>query len=332
MHPVTTHADTRNQKRVEALLQPYPFTFSGNQTVGEVIARLRGESKAQSIVYAYVLQDGVMQGVVAMRELVLADSTTRLDAIMLRNAFHLKPDMPLLDAMRSTLGKHFPIYPVCDEKGVFLGIVRGGELFDEQAIEITAQAGSMVGVDAEERVGTKVGTSLKHRHPWLQVNMLTCFMSAFVVYKFEGVISEFVVLAVFLPVMTGQSINIGCQALAVTLRGITLGEVKGSVGRALTSKETLLGFLNGAFSGLSAALGIFFYAFMKKDEQAIELAAVLFLAMTVASVISGLAGALVPLALRRFGADPVSASAIFVTTIAEVAALAAFLGLATLAL
>ena len=81
----------------------------------------------------------------------------------------------------------------------------------------------MVGVEKEERLGTPWLRSLKFRHPWLQLNLLTAFLAAAVVGVFQGTIDRIVVLAVFLPVLAGQSGNTGCQALAVTLRGITLG-------------------------------------------------------------------------------------------------------------
>lgn len=318
-----------NQKRISELVRAYPFTFPPETTVEAVVSALRAGQREQLVVYIYVLDpERRMLGVVAMRDLLLSDGASRLSDVMLKSAFSLKPDMPLLEAMRSVLGRHFPIYPVCEADGRFLGVVRGGELFEQQTIEITAQAGEMVGVDAEERIDGSPAQSIKHRHPWLQVNLLTGFVSAAVVHNFEGIIAEYVILAVFLPVMTGQAINIGCQALAVTLRGMTLGQVPhGSAGK-LVRKETLLGVLNGGFSGLTAAAGIWAYAAMKGDPNALTLAALIFVAMTAASLVSGLAGATVPLILKKFGTDPANASSIFLTTIAEVAAIAAFLGLA----
>ena len=139
--------------------------------------------------------------------------------------------------------------------------MRGSSLFEEQAIEISLQAGTMVGVDKEERLATPWARSLKFRHPWLQLNLLTAFLAAAVVGVFQGTIDRLVILAMFLPVRAGQSGNTCCQALAVTLRGITLGELKAGEGRRLVTKEALLGALNGAFTGLVAALGMFAKAF-----------------------------------------------------------------------
>ncbi len=107
---------------------------------------------------------------------------------------------------------------MCDANGVLKGLIRGDKLFAEQVIEISAQAGQMVGIEKEERLATPVRRSLKLRHPWLQINLLTAFLAAGVVGLFENTLSQLVILAVFLPVMAGQSGNTGCQALAVALR------------------------------------------------------------------------------------------------------------------
>ena len=117
------------------------------------------------------------------------------------------------------------------------GLIRGEELFRNQAIEISAQSGKMVGVDKEERLATPLSRSLKLRHPWLQINLVTAFVAAAVVGVFEHTLQQLVILAVFLPVMAGQTGNTGCQALAVTLRGMTLGELKPELVRRLVAKE-----------------------------------------------------------------------------------------------
>jgi magnesium transporter len=211
-----------------------------------------------------------------------------------------------------------------------VGIVRGRALFEEQALEISAQPGAMVGVEKEERLSTPWPRSLRFRHPWLQLNLLTAFVAAAVVGFFQGTIDRLVVLAVFLPVLAGQSGNTGCQALAVTLRGLTLGELRQGSGRRLVLKEGLLGLLNGAFVGVSAAIGMYLVARSQANPSALLLSLVVFLAMIGSCLVSGLAGALIPLTLKRFGADPATASSIFLTTATDVASMGLFLGLATL--
>ena len=236
------------------MMEPALAVFGPELTVGETIELVRGLIQSAFITYAYVTDTaGRLLGVVTMRDLLFTPHEVRLDAVMLRDVFFLKPDLPLSEAMKLVLDRHYPVYPVCDERGVLVGLVRGQAMFEEQAFEITAQAGTMVGVEKEERLATPWSQSLKFRHPWLQLNLLTAFVAGAVVAIFQDTVDRLVILALFLPVLAGQSGNTGCQALAVTLRGLTLGELKAGKEKALVMKEASLGFLNGAFTGIVAA-------------------------------------------------------------------------------
>lgn len=305
--------------------------FPPDMTVAAATAELRALVARAFITYAFVVdREERLLGVITMRDLLFAQPHARLGDLMLRDAFTLHPGMRLMDAMRAVLHLHFPVYPVCDGAGRLIGLIRGQHLFEAQAIELSAQAGAMVGVEKEERFSTPWPTSLKYRHPWLQLNLFTAFIAAAVVGIFEGTIDQVVVLAVFLPVLAGQSGNTGCQALAVTLRAMTLGELQEGTARGLVAKEGLLGLLNGGLVGLTAGLGMYAYATMQGRPDALMLALVVVLAMTISCVVSGVAGALVPLALKRLGADPATASSIFLTTATDVASMGLFLTLATM--
>jgi magnesium transporter len=250
---------------------------------------------------------------------------------MLLHPFSLDADMGLMEAMRQTLNRHFPSYPVCDEHGVLVGIVRGSRIFEEEAIEISAQAGRMVGVEKEEHAGTPFAISLRSRHPWLQFNLLTAFAAAAVVGTFEDTIARLTVLAVFLPVLAGQSGNTGCQAMAVALRGLTLGELKPGQGYGFLLKEAALGLANGALVGITAGAAMYAYASWQGSEGSpVELGAIVFLAMTGSCLLSGVSGVMVPLTLKRLGFDAATASGIFLTTATDVASMGFLLGLATL--
>jgi magnesium transporter len=208
--------------------------------------------------------------------------------------------------------------------------VRGAVLFEEQAFEISAQAGSMVGVEKEERLTTPWQRALKFRHPWLQLNLVTAFIAAAVVGLFQDTVNRVVILAVFIPVLSGQCSNTGCQALAVTLRGMTLGQLKAGRASALLWKEAWLGFLNGSLTGIVAGIGMFCVARHQQHPQALLLALITFVAMAGSCAVSGIAGAAVPLGLKRLGADPATASSIFLTTATDVVSMGLFLGLAAL--
>lgn len=315
------------------LMDPPVGVFAPETTVAEAIKALREQVRTAFITYLYVIdQAGKLLGLVVMREMLLAKKSDRLDSIMLKDVFALGRDTKLEDALKLALHKHFPVYPVVDAEKKLVGLVRGPDLFANRAIEISGQAGAMVGVEKEERLATPFWRSLRLRHPWLQINLLTAFLAAGVVGYFEDVLSRLVILAVFLPVMAGQTGNTGCQALAVTLRGMTLGDVTSQNQRGLVIKEASLGLFNGLLVGLTAGAGMFIYSSMQGQANPLHFALVVMVAMTGACTVSGIAGAMIPLTLRRFGADPATASSIFLTTASDIASMGVFLGLAKMVL
>ncbi len=324
--------NTYPENSVSRLMEPPIAVFLPTLTVSEATEMVRDlAANTRVFTYGYIVDaTGILVGVVTMRDLLLHRPDESLENIMLPQPFSLGATDTVIEAIRSTLQKHYPSYPVCDDRGVLVGIVRGSKLFEEQAIEISAQAGAMVGVEREERAGTSFWQCLKFRHPWLQFNLLTAFIAAGVVGIFEGTIEKIVVLAVFLPVLAGQSGNTGCQALAVALRSMTLGELNPDSEKRQFAKEAALGLANGALVGITAGLGMYFYAtWQLTGESPLKLAIIVFLAMTGSCFISGVSGVMVPVTLKKLGADPATASSIFLTTATDVASMGLFLGIAT---
>jgi magnesium transporter len=332
--PAKALTESENEEaRVADLMSPALGVFRPEMTVAETVEELRELTRSAIITYCYVTEeDGRLVGVVVMRDMLLATPETRLDEIMLKDVYAFTEEMELDEALKAAVSKHYPVYPVCDANGVLKGLIRGEELFRNQAIEISAQSGKMVGVDKEERLTTPLARSLKLRHPWLQINLVTAFVAAAVVGLFEDTLSQLVILAVFLPVMAGQTGNTGCQALAVTLRGMTLGELKPELVTRLIAKEGLLGLCNGVLVGITAGIGMAVYASSQGEANPVLMGLVVLFAMTVSCTVAGIAGALIPLGLKRAGADPATASSIFLTTASDVASMGIFLSLSTILL
>ena len=312
------------------MMDPAIAVFLPRVTVGEVIDRLRDLIKSAFVTYGYVTDEsGKLLGIITMRDLLFAARDKTLSEIMLAEPFYLNADAQLSDAIKPVLNRHYPVYPVCDEQMRLIGLVRGSVMFEEQNLEMSAQSASMVGVE-EERLTTPWARSLKSRHPWLQLNLLTAFLAAAVVGFFQGTLDQLVILALFLPVLAGQSGNTGCQALAVTLRGMTLGELRPGTERKLVAKEAFLGLMNGGLVGLVAAGGMYVTATSQQNPAALYLCLAVWLAMIASCVVSGISGAMIPLTLKKFGFDPATASSIFLTTATDIASMGCFLGLATL--
>lgn len=320
-----------DEETVGRLMEPAVAVFTPDQKVAAAVEKVREWTHDTLITYGYVVDEKErLIGVLAMRDLLLANPDDALGDVMLCDPFLLNPNTTVKDAMKEVVYRHYPVYPVCETDGRLLGIVQGYMLFEHQNFEISAQAGAMVGVHKEEHATTGWRSSLKMRHPWLELNLVTAFIAAFVVSLFEDTIAQVVVLAAFLPVLAGQSGNTGCQSLAVTIRGLTLGEFKSGVFRQVLIKETLLGLVNGAVVGVVAAIAMIAYAMYTGAAQPVMLGLVVLLAMTGACLASGVTGVMVPLTLRRLGADPATASSIFLTTATDVVSMGMFLWLANL--
>ena len=315
---------------VGRLLEDPPAVFASGTKVSAAIDALREVVKQRLVTYLWVV-DGQQKllGVVAFRDLLYGERERSLDEIMIRNPFCLRPDMPLVDAMREVVTRHYPVYPVCEADGHLVGQVRGQVLFEQQAFEISAQAGSMVGVEKEERLATPLWRAFRFRNPWLLVNLLTVFVAAAVVGYFEDTINRVVVLAVFLPVLAGQSGNLGAQSLAVMLRGMTLGELKGLGIARIITKEGVLGLVNGVVTGALAGAAMYWVVARDGGGDALALGLITVAAMALSCMIAGLAGSTIPVLLKRVGADPATASSIFLTTLTDVVSMGSFLGLVT---
>ena len=329
LRPASDDEEDTADKLTE-LMEPAQLVLDEHTSVAEAIVALRSHPTPRDIIYVYVLDRRErLCGLVVLRDLLLAEPTQALHQIMLRQPFSLQSDLPLSDALKAALGRHYPAYPVVDSDNHLLGIVRGWRLFERQTVEITAQSGQMMGVDKEERVFSSLWQSLRSRHGWLQVNLITAFGATLMVSLFDATIARFVILAAFLPVLSCLAGNNGCQTLAITVRGLTLGDLDGYPLRRLLMKELAVGALNGLGTGLIGAAAMFVFATFVGFTEAPILALVMLLAMVGACVCSSLLGTIVPLTLKRYGIDPATASSIFVLTVTDILGMGLMLLLAT---
>lgn len=321
------------ERTIGRLMEPVAAVFHEQTPIGDAIEQLRDIARKNLFTYAYCVDSANrLTGVVVMRDLLFADVNARLRDIMVPDPFCFTPETPVRDAVHDLVARSYPVYPVCTTDGELIGLVHGYALYEEHAEQLAATPGRMVGVQNEEHLSTSWQRAFRFRHPWLQANLLTAFLAATVVGVFEDTIAQIVMLAAFLPVLAGQSGNTGCQAMAVTLRGLALDEFTDGSQRRAASKEALLGFLNGGLVGLVAAFGMYLYASQQSDSNALVLGGIVLVAMTASCVISGVTGVLVPLTLRRLGADPATASSIVLTTATDVISMGLLLGLATVML
>jgi len=174
---------------------------------------------------------------------------------------------------------------------------------------------------------TDTATSVfKARAPWLFINLLTAILASFVIAQFDYAINEIVALAVLMPIVASMGGNAGTQALTVAVRALSERDLTPQTAWRAVRREALAALLIGIV--FAVALAVIAYVWFGNPS----LAMVAFVAMIINHICAGLAGILVPLSLKRFGADPAVASTVFVTTVTDVVGFFAFLGFAAMVL
>jgi magnesium transporter len=293
-------------------------------TVAEALARLR-TVKRQGLRELFVVDDeSRLTGRVEIQDLAVADEALPLRDIT-RGLIAAVQDIDPREDVVSVLQQQ-PIteLPVVTSEGRFVGVIRQAALVAAIEQETSVDIQTMVGASRDERALSTPVFAVVKRLPWLQINLLTAFLAAAVVGLFENTIAKFTALAVLMPVVAGQSGNAGAQALAVTMRGLFLREISLRHWPKVVFKEAAVGLANGIAVAATTALGVYFWS------RSTGLVVVISSAMVISMVIAGIAGALVPIMLRRFGQDPAQSSSIVLTTVTDVTGFMSFLGIATL--
>ena len=293
-------------------------------TVGDAIERLRA-IRRRGLRELYVVDDdGRLAGRVEMQDLALADRARPLGEIQRGVVAAVRDLDPREEVVEILQREPITVLPVVNHAGRFIGVIRQAELMSAVEEQTSLDIQTMVGASPDERALSRPWFAVRKRLPWLQINLLTAFLAAAVVGVFESTIAKFTALAVLLPVVAGQSGNAGAQALAVTMRGLFLREISLRHWPKMVWKEAATGLVNGVAVAATAGLGVYVWS------GQVGLVWVICIAMVIAMVVAGLAGALVPILLHRFGQDPATASSIILTTVTDVVGFFAFLGIATL--
>jgi len=314
---------------VGELMQPTPLVLNENQTIADAITEVKKIPKKILFTYGMIVDDSnKVTGVLVFKDVFYHEPNEILKDICFKNPICLHAEDDVLDTFVAIAGKQIPEFPVIDAKGSLLGTIRGSHVNDAHSLQLSAQSGLMVGVSTEEGLDSSWVKSVKLRGPWLMVNLATAFVAGAVVGLYQDTIDQIVLLAMFLPILAGQSGNTGAQALAVLIREMTLGDVGPKIKKQLV-KEIILGLIHGFVTGATCAIVMYILAVQQSNPHAIALSLIILTSMVASCIVSGVMGAFVPVALKKCGADPAAASSIFLTTGTDVVSMGVMLFLAT---
>ena len=299
-------------------------TFRPNTAVGDVLGKLRAARDEGLNDVALVDSDGSLAGMVPVARLATADPATAAQELARKEHHAVPAMMPREDVVELMTRTHAAMLPIVDAQSRLLGVVRQDHLSPAIEEQASSDVQTMVGASEDEHALSPIGFAVRKRLPWLQVNLLTAFLAAAVVGLFEDTIARVTALAVLLPVVAGQSGNTGSQALAVTIRGLALREVRLRHWRRVAVKEGAVGLINGIGVAVTTSAGVFVWS------GSPGLTAVIATSMVLSMLVAGLAGALVPMGLVAARQDPAQSSSIVLTTVTDIVGFFSFLGIATL--
>ncbi|MFP4588944.1 MAG: magnesium transporter [Candidatus Acetothermia bacterium] len=309
------------------IMSPEVIALRENMTVEEAINKLRIlREKGEKIGYAYVTdQFGKLAGVLPLRDLALREPAAQLTEVMVTGVKTVNPHMDREEVARKFDKYDYLALPVVDQDDNLVGVVTVDDVLDVLRQEDSEDMLGMVGVSGggEESVWTPWRLSIRHRLPWLVINLGTVLVAALVVGFYENTIENIPALAVFMPVIAGQGGNSGSQTVAILVRSLALGEIEHGEEFVALLKEGWLGLVQGLVISLLVGVIAFFW----KGE--LMLASIVALAMILSMITAGLAGAAIPLGMQAIGFDPALSATIWMTTVTDIAGFFFLLGLAT---
>ena len=326
----------KRSKLLERLVQHEETTAGGlmtteylsveeDKTVKQALEIFRAKKDIEVNFYLYIVDArNHLIGVVSLRELVLSEDDQKLGAVMNSDVIRINADMPQEEVALLVTQYNMLALPVVDDANKLVGVITVDDVIDVIQEEATEDFYKMAGLEKTDRVFSSPFYSIKKRLPWLMLNMMTALLAATVVGLFQDLISAFVILAVFMPVVAGMGGNAGTQAITVIVRGMALGELRRDNAMRAFFKEVAVGIFNGFCVGTIMGL----MAYLLKGNPVLGL--VVGLALVINLFVAALVGTLVPLGLKRLKFDPAIASSIFVTTATDVCGFFSFLGLAKL--
>jgi magnesium transporter len=305
-------------------------TYPKDALVRDVVEDLTGKEgdyEFLTVHYIYVVvKKHLLVGVVRLRDLVFADPEALIGKVATK-AMSVSADTSLTELEQFFADHDIAAVPVVDHRNYLLGIVRRRAVLEARTEKAEADHLKAAGIlGGDELRSMPVLLRSRRRLSWLSINIVLNIIAASVIALYEDTLTAVIALAVFLPIVSDMSGCSGNQAVAVSMRELTLGATgPKDIGRVL-GKELSVGLING----LSLGLLLGFAAWAWKGN--VVLALVVGGALTLNTVLAVAVGGTVPLILRRLNIDPAVASGPLLTTITDMCGFFLVLGLASLVL
>jgi magnesium transporter len=307
------------------LVRPVPVTLTAGQNIADAIRVVRASISATNIHYFYVVDDDRrLIGVVPARQLLASEPEQRVEDVMIRDVVAIPSWATVLVASEYFASRKLLAFPVIEDNGRLVGVV-DVSLFTNEVIELARRTYDdifqLLGVHATAMLTP--WTSYKDRFPWLLTNIAGGLVCAVIASRFEHLLDEFVILALFIPIVLALAESVSMQSTTLTLQALSDESVK----PARIAHDLWKEVRTAALLGLSTAAVVagVVMAWRRDTGSALVIGGAMIASMTVAC----LYGVLLPTLLRAFKADPRIASGPLVLAAADVTTLVIYLGLGT---
>ena len=291
-------------------------------TVGEVIDFLRESDDLPDDFYDVFVVDPRHRliGYVALNRILRAKRPVKIRDIMIDEFVSVPVQMDQEEVAYVFAQQDLVSAPVVDQSERLIGVITIDDIVDVIHQEAEEDLMRLGGVQEDDLYAAVLDTG-KARFMCLFVNLITAVLASVVIGLFQGTIEQVVMLAVLMPIAASMGGNAGTQTLTVAVRALAMKELTTTNAFRVLSKEVLVGTFNGLL--FAVIIGVIASIW----SGSIAIGAVIAAAMVITMIIAGLAGAAIPLGLSRTRFDPAIASGVFLTTITDVVAFLAFLGL-----
>ena len=307
----------------------YAF-LPGQITVGTALERLRLQSpNKETIYYIYITDDSRhLLGMISLRNLIMSKPNARLDTLMQGNVISVRHDMEV-EAVAAIISKYdFLALPVVDRENRLLGIITVDDVIDiieAESTEDFQRISAVVPFD-EQYFKRPLPRLFWNRFCWLAILLFTSLLSTTVMEMNSAILHQMVALAFFIPLVTGTCGNAGTQSATMVVRALALGEICPRDALRVFNRELLMGLALGLSLGLMAYFRVFL-----QDHNMI-LGCIVAMALLVTLLTANLAGALIPLLLRRMGLDPALTAGPFIATIIDAVGITLYFQIAAILL
>lgn len=321
-----------DENEAGAYMQTELFSANLAEKLGDAVARLR-ELKAvgelENISQLFIVDNHhILKYAIPLEELILFDFSKSLKAIIdEKEPEFYKPHTALdSDNIKDVVGivqdYDLNVIAVVDTRGVLLGRITADDIHDIIEESATEQIYNLAGVDDDAEDEETLVKAGKARAVWLLINLFTAIVSSAIIGLFDETIASYVALAVLMPIVASMGGNTGTQALTVTVRRLTLGEIEFKDAKHVLKREVGISMINGTIFGF--VMGVIAWFWFDKALLGVVIAG----SMVINLSLAGFFGTIIPLTLKRFGIDPAVGSAVVLTTFTDCIGFFSFLGLA----